>query len=486
MTHGIPTLKPRYATRRNPDRPTDGGKVARIAELMGTPLLPWQKLVCDVFDEIDPATGTYWYDQLVLSVQRQAGKTTRDRAENVRNALWGPNRRVWYLAQTGKDASEQFREFTDQFGKSKLARLARQIRRANGSQSLILRNGSQIRPGGTTDSSGHGFQGDSLTLDECWALSADTAKNILDGFLPTTATRLKTTGVRPRITFCSTEGNAHSTFYNNLLDDLRARMTAGEDLGRTCFFDFGIPFDADPEDMDTVWEYHPAAGLLFDFDQLRDFRNQFRDDAAGWARSFGNLRDAGVVERVVDRDLWSATEARPITPDADTKVRCFGVAVSMGCLSTAIVALVETPRPMVQVVATLDGIGRAPAELERLQSTYHAPLAIDRRGPSAVLADTLTRATDHDGTPRFDLLDLKTADYVAAPQAFVTALEQRELLHATDVALDAEIAVASKRVSGDSWLWSRREDDGTPCVEAASLAWWAYKHLPEPVALQIF
>lgn len=486
MTHRTPDLHPRYATPRNADRETDGARVAKIAEMLGTPMLPWQRLVSDVFDEIDPATGTYYYDRLVLSVQRQAGKTTRDRAENVRNALWGPDRRIWYLAQTGKDAAEQFREFSERFQRSRLSGLARQIRKANGSQSLILRNNSQIRPGGTTDSSGHGFQGDSLTLDECWALSADTAKGILDGFLPTTATRLKMTGVRPRITFCSTEGTADSVFFNSMLDGLREQMDDGADMGRTCFFDFGIPFDSDPEDLETIWEYHPGSGHLFDFDQLKDFRAQFGDDSAGWARSYGNLRDAGVVERVVPKDVWETTRAEPITPDADTPVACFGVAVSMDCMSTAIVALVRTPRPMVQVVDVIDGIGRAPERLAELQTRYHAPIVIDRRGPSAVLADTLSQETDDDGTPRYDMLDLRQSDYMAAPQALVTALHQGDVLHATDVALDAEIAIASKRVSGDAWMWSRRDGKDAPTVEASALAWWGSRHLPEQIALQIF
>ena len=85
-----PSLKPRYATPRNLARPTDGGKEARIAEALGTPFLPWQRMVSDVFGEIDPDTGTYYYDTLVLTVQRQAGKTTRERATETRNALLVP------------------------------------------------------------------------------------------------------------------------------------------------------------------------------------------------------------------------------------------------------------------------------------------------------------------------------------------------------------------------------------------------------------
>lgn len=484
----IPDVRPRYCTPRNPDRETDGPREARIAEMLGTPLLPWQKLVSDVFGEIDPDTGTYWYDTLVLTVQRQAGKTTRERASETRNALWGPNRRVWYLAQTGKDAADQFREYTDRFARSKLAPLARQVRRSNGSMALILRNGSQIRPGGTTDSGGHGFQGDSLTLDECWALPADKAKSILDGFLPTTTTRMKLTGVRPRTTFCSTEGTAESTFFNPMLDRLRSMMDTGEDMGRTCFVDFGIPFGSDPEDLDNIWTHHPGAGRLFDFDQLADFRRQYGDDTSGWARAFGNVRDNGVVERAIDADLWAATACAPTDPASGVDVSCFGVAVSMGGTSTSIVACYAGPTgmPTLQVVDILPGIGSAPEAIGRLQAKWHAPVVIDTKGPSAPLADVLATAVDHDGNPGYELLRITPADAVTAPQAFASMLDQQAFRHAADRDMDREAGIAIRRMSGDAWLWSRRPEANAPTIEAATLALWGHRHKPEPVGLQIF
>ena len=57
----------RGGTQRNPDRRTDGPIVAKFARLLGTPLLPWQRLVADVAGEIDPDTGTYYYDTVILS-----------------------------------------------------------------------------------------------------------------------------------------------------------------------------------------------------------------------------------------------------------------------------------------------------------------------------------------------------------------------------------------------------------------------------------
>ena len=164
-----PSLQPRHATARNQERATDGALVARFSELLGKPLIPWQRQVIDVISEIDPSTGTYWYDELVLTVQRQAGKTTITKSYDVRNSLWGPDRKTWYLAQTGKDANDQFRDFVKSWRKSRLRKLAKPPRLSNGSMALEFKNGSQLRPGGATEAAGHGVQGDLINVDEVWS-----------------------------------------------------------------------------------------------------------------------------------------------------------------------------------------------------------------------------------------------------------------------------------------------------------------------------
>ena len=63
----------RGGTKRDETRPTDGEIVSRTAGMLGKPLLPWQRYVADVAGEIDPATGTYYYDRVVLSTPRQCG-----------------------------------------------------------------------------------------------------------------------------------------------------------------------------------------------------------------------------------------------------------------------------------------------------------------------------------------------------------------------------------------------------------------------------
>ena len=158
----------------------------------------------------------------------------------------------------------------------------------------------------------------------------------------------------------------------------------------------------------------------------------------------------------------------------------FGVAVAMGGIGTAIVACIETEAvPLLQVVDVLPGTGSAPERLRELQERYHAPICIDMRGPSAALADRLRLSLDEWGIARYELVDMRAADAVTAPQAFMSALDQHAVNHAPDSDMDREAGLAGKRMSGDAWLWNRAEGVNAPTIEAATLALWGLTHMPD-------
>ena len=65
---------PRYATRRRPERETFGHELATVADKLGQPFMPWQRLVADVGCEIDPVTGLPAYREVRVTIPRQSGK----------------------------------------------------------------------------------------------------------------------------------------------------------------------------------------------------------------------------------------------------------------------------------------------------------------------------------------------------------------------------------------------------------------------------
>lgn len=469
----------RGGTARDALRASDGATVAAVAKMLGTPLLPWQRYVADVAGEIDPDTGTYFYDTVILSTPRQCGKSTLVDAKDTRNVLWGPNRYVYYLAQTGKDAGEHFKKYLARVGDSALSAILGRPYLGAGSLRQPFFNDSVIMPMSVTKVSGHGVQGDMITMDEAFSLSMETGNAIVDGFLPTTATRMQATGVRPQLWITSTEGTAESTFFNARLDECRE----GGQARRTCWFDFGVPDDADVEDLDTIMRWHPAAGILWDRAQLVDFRAQFGANRAGWARAYGNRRDVGVTDRVIDASLWEATATEQIAPDElDGRRVMLGVAVDVDATHTTISAGVtgEDGVTVTQVLRILPGTGEAIGEVLRLASTYHAPVCMDSKGPNQVLYDRLACM------PELEFVELSASDYMGVGQAYVSGLEQRVILHAHDDDLDMSAANCARKWAGDSWRITRRGSNGlTSPLESCMMAAWGAIHAPDDT-LQIF
>lgn len=476
----------RGGTRRNLSRKTDGKNVAIFAQLLGFKLLPWQQYVADVASEIDPETGSYYYDTVVLSTQRQCGKSTLIDSYDTRNAFWGENRFIYYLAQTGKDAADHFKKYTKILEQSPLKHKARAPYLGMGNMGQPFCNGSVIRPMSVTKVAGHGAQGDKITMDEAFSLSLETGNAIIGGFLPTTATRFKATCVRPQLWICSTEGTQESVFFNEHLDACRT----ADIPRRTCWFDFGAPQDTDPDDLQTLLHYHPAAGQLWDIEQLADWRAQYGNDTNGFMRGYANIRDTGVQERIFDIDIWNASTTTPLQPaDANGARIALGVAVDVDATKTALAVAWRTDNDTIhtQLVNVLDGTGSAPVEIQRLAQTYNATVVMDSRGPGAALCTYLQSLSDDYQQPLVSMLDFPAADYMQVGQFFASGLTNHTIVHASDSVLDDSAASSARAWAGDAWKITRRGSIGSTCpLEACMLAAWGVVRAPEPVGVQVF
>ena len=113
-------LQIRAGTKPNPDHKNDAKRLEAVAHMLGYTLIPWQKYVAQVATEIDPDTGSYYYDTVVLTTPRQCGKSALVDASSTYNASLGKRRRIVYAAQTGKDSEDHFKEYYEQLTKSRL------------------------------------------------------------------------------------------------------------------------------------------------------------------------------------------------------------------------------------------------------------------------------------------------------------------------------------------------------------------------------
>ncbi|QBE48755.1 hypothetical protein [Leucobacter triazinivorans] len=446
-------------------------------------MIPAQEYVLAGASEIDPETGTLYYGRVVVTVQRQFGKTTMDAIDSTRNCMMGPNRRAWYTAQDGTHAREKFREMEDVLEKSPIGGigtgLVSKYLRGNGSELVRFINGSEWRPHAPGPENLHSKQSDKNTIDEAWAFTEREGRDLMQAITPTTTTRRMLTGHQPQTWIMSTEGTIESTWFNPILDECRSGAPV-----RTFFVDFGIPDDMDPEDLEGIAKWHPGYRHLFDMRDLQKFRGEFGNDANGFARAFGNRR-TGSSERVIPATLWNAGRTLEKIPE-DSPV-CVGAAVGVDGVDAAITISGIHPElgKITEVIPNgwRDGSAWALLRLKELQANAGRPVhvAIDDRGPSAALRQNAANA----GIP---LLDVRTNYVVAACQQVITGLETGEWHFRSHDALEHAADLAARRwIQDGAWVWGRRASVGSiAALEAATLSSHGLDNLPEDPGVQLW
>jgi hypothetical protein len=453
-THSLPGCPPRWATPRS-DRPTRGGEVARVAEALGRPLMPWQRLVVDTALEMDAGTGRLVYREVRLTVPRQSGKTTLMLALMVHRCLaFGGDQRVGMTAQNGQAArSKMIDDYVPVVLGSMFAKKAH-VRRANGSEAILWDNGSLWSVLRTTETAGHGAQFDLAVCDEAMALPDDRLEQALK---PTMITRPE-----PQMWIVSTAGDTSSVWFNGKVDDGRDRAGRGLTEG-VAFFEWSAPGDADPSDDETWLGCMPALGHTISIDAIRSDFDSMR--LIEFRRAYLNQRqDRSAVQpwQVLDEDQWRGL-----------------VDLRSGIVGEPVLALDVTPdRSMASICAAgRRDDGRLHVEVVEHRAGTHwvvpwfvkragqyAGVVVDPSGPAGPLVSQLEQAGQA-------VRSVNSRWHAHSVSQFYDAVVTGNLRHLGQVELDVALAGAAQRRYGELWLWSRRDlaTDVSPLV-ATSLA----------------
>jgi len=443
-----------------------GGAVGKVAAALGRPLMPWQRYVADVAGEVDDA-GRYVHPFVIVTIQRQCGKTFLDLAQSVQRCAQGPGRETWHTAQTGMLARTKWRDFVNELMASPLRQAVQgRPRLGNGMEELVFLNGSRFRPFPPTRDALHGVQSDTVNIDEGWVFDEVTGADLLQAILPTQLTR---PGAQ---TFLwSTRGDANSTWFHGLIE----RGYAG-DQG-IALFDFGIPFGSDPMDIGNIAAHHPALGHTATVESLQAAMDALADKPGEFARAYGNV-PTGAGERIIPRDaVERVLTADPLPPGRPA----YGVGVSAdgtwGSLWAAVLDQDGVPR--VELIERRPGRSWLVDRVLALRDAGQG-VAGDRRGPAGPVVDALELAGVEVLAP--------AADYPAACQDFydrMTADTPRVRVRDRDGSFDSACDVAGRRmVSDGSWVWSRTRSTGhIDALEGANLACWAVVRTPAPLTI---
>lgn len=486
MTPEIRGLK--YATPRDPSRRTFGPAVGKLARAFGTPFMPWQQYVVDVALEVLP-DGEWAYPDVMITVQRQQGKTTLDGPLGVHRCLIRPYSSSWVSAQTREDARETFIDgFVPRFERSPYGRLGK-VRRSQGSERISFpKLASLFGVFAPKEDAIHGKQPPPHLVinDEHWAFDMATGNALTAAIEPTFLT---TGGQWWRH---STAGTDESVWLKEDVAAGRAAVEAGENEG-TAYFEIGFPderrdeleqlLEQDPDSpefaagVELLISYMPARGYtLKERAVMKTARKLARRGKAGDVlRGYGNLWTK-VLERVIPAKPW-ADARRDILPPPTVPVGlAFACDVNRG--RSAIVAAWREPgdhRMRWRVIDEDSGTDWVADRVAGLIDDREiADVGYDRFGPATDVGDELVRRG-------YDLREITYAEMATACIGTLAAISSGSLVYVAHDALDDVDERAAKKMLNTRWVWDLKIDGSIAALDAGTMAGWFFDHADEPL-----
>lgn len=456
--------QPRYATGRNPDRPTYGAAVDAKAAELGAPLFPHQRMIADVAGEYDPATGRPTYPTVVIVMPRRAGKTFLVLAALLERLWRGPEVRGFYTAQTGDDGGKVVRDewapIIDNAPPGPGGVRPRDVigfRYGRGDVGFYLtvagKRYSRVEVFTPNANALHGRDADLVVVDEVWAFDELKGADIDAGIGPARWARPTS-----QLWYVSAGGHEGSGWLHRKMDLGRAG-TEG-----IAYFEWSADGQAagyDPYD-EALWvATHPGIGHTVNLDTVRaDALTMPRRDferamLCVWDRAAGTSLLAG-WETLLHR---RAKPAGPLTLAYDVNPERDAGAIAIAGDRT------------VEIVAHEPGTAWIEARVAELVARHDiANVYRDPSGPAG--------STRLDG---FTVTDVTVAQVAEACAALVDAIAGRELRIRPHPALAKAFAAANVVNRGDGrFIWARRTTaaDLSPLYAATLAAWGDQTSVP--------
>lgn len=486
--------EPLFATPRTHSRPTLGPSVAKIAQALGRPLHPHQRLIADVALEIDLETGLLAYSEVDVIINRQQGKselafpvmTHRCTGFGDNLAAWvrrelghdvpnpGPQR-VLYTAQRAEDARMKWSDIHVKRLEESPFRSQIQVRRRLAAEAIRWPNGSSWSPGSATKKSGG--TGDTLDLgmiDEGWS-QKDFSTEL--AMRPTMLTRpWSQLWVMSMIPGLSRAAPGTWPYLRQKRQNGRSRVQAGMRRG-VAYFEWGMREGRDPADPATWWESMPglAAGLVTEKKIRDDFEAM---DLVDFMAEYLSVEPSAKVAswHLISEPTWRA-RAVPAVNGRYLDPLAFGIdaAPDQSVAAIGMSALNVDGDTYVELVAREPGINwTVPAAVDLAERLGPCSIGIAAHGPAAPIIEPLRRAL-LEANVDTELVVMQGPDVAkACVQLYMETGEQpdgpggertdRRVCHIDQPELNDAVAAATKYTWSDEWRFARAGGGGDICA----------------------
>jgi len=292
----------------------DGEQAVALAAGYGLTPDPWQAATVEAWLGRRP-DGQWASPRCGLVVPRQNGKNAVLEIRELFGVI-ALGERVLHTAHEVKTARKAFLRLCSFFENERefpeLAALVREIRKTNGQEAIVLRNGGSVEFIARSKSSGRGFSVDVLVLDEV----QEASEEALAALLPTISA-----SPNPQVIFTGTPPGpkADGEVFT------RVRQSAHDESDRgLCWREWACAEGADPFDVAEIARANPSLGIRLLIETVEGERSMM--DPAEFARERLGVWDSSAGAGGLDMARW--VELHIPLEDKRPSPIAFAVAVS--------------------------------------------------------------------------------------------------------------------------------------------------------------
>ena len=250
----VGAVKPRICTPflKGPSRVQE---VADLAEKISMPLLDWQLLVLEDMLRID-SKGEFRRKTMGLLIARQNGKTHLARMLILAHLFLWDSKMVIGMSSNRNMALDTFRQVANAIMDNDFLKdQVKQIRYANGQESITTLKGNRYQIVAATRDGSRGLTANFLFIDELREISEEGWK----------AARPTTRATGGQTLVCSNAGDAYSVVLNDLRE--RALSYPSPTLG---WYEYSAPPHCKVDDRNAWAMANPSLGKLIDEETLEE------------------------------------------------------------------------------------------------------------------------------------------------------------------------------------------------------------------------
>jgi len=375
---------------------------------------------------------------VVMSIPRQVGKTFLIGAIVFALCLLNPGLTVLWTAHRLRTADETFAKMQAFANRKKIKPHVAKVTVGSGDEEIKFHNDSRIMFGARERGFGRGFDDvDVEVFDEAQILT----ENAIDDMVPAT-----NTAKNPLLIYTGTPPKP--TDPSQVFTAKRADALNGDD-GDTAYIEFSADRGCKLTDRKQWGKANPSfvSGRTPEAAMLRMIKNLSEES---FVREGLGIWDEDDQKADIDQKVWAelehVEEQRPspvalaVQVSEDRQWTHIGLA---GRRSDGLVHL--------QVIDSFQGTGGVAQRLGELQRKWQCgEIAIDPGGPSGSLMPALEAAkiaTD----PAW------AREIAGADAAFLDAVKERTVRHASQPVLNISVRAARKQPTGKAWVWVSNE-----------------------------